>query len=148
MVVAAHVLLHLGRGVARMFHGDICVEVQSGRLCGHGSYSAVYNQSELSIRMTICGNTDTLDTQTGQITEGYNDLGGNVIQAECPVPTCPADFDGDDMIDASDLGRLLSEWTANDPCQDAACLAADLNDDGRVDAQDLTILLGVWGACQ
>jgi len=54
---------------------------------------------------------------------------------------CPADLNGDGLVDGADLGILLSAWGACDEC------LADLNGDGVVDGADLGILLTFWGAC-
>lgn len=53
-----------------------------------------------------------------------------------------ADFDGDGVVDGSDLGTLLGAWG---PCPGPgqACLA-DLSGDGQVDGADLGMLLGQW----
>jgi hypothetical protein len=57
-----------------------------------------------------------------------------------PPPGCPADLDGNGVVDGADLGLLLAAWGAgNGP--------ADLNDNGTVDGADLGILLAAWGAC-
>jgi agmatine deiminase len=57
------------------------------------------------------------------------------------APACPGDFNGDGVIDAADLGTLLSAFGT-------ASAAADINGDGIVDAADLGLLLGVFGtAC-
>ncbi len=55
--------------------------------------------------------------------------------------TCPADFNGDGNVEASDLAALLGNWG---PC--VGC-PADFDDDGDVDAADLALLLGSWGPC-
>lgn len=52
---------------------------------------------------------------------------------------CPADFDGDGLVGASDLAILLGAWNTNGPY--------DLDDSGLVGAGDLAILLGSWGPC-
>ena len=54
---------------------------------------------------------------------------------------CPADFDCNGIVDASDLATLLGSWGACSGCQ------ADINQDGQVDASDLATLLGSWGVC-
>lgn len=54
---------------------------------------------------------------------------------------CPADLNGDKLVDGNDLGALLGQWG---PC--AGC-EADFNGDGIVDGDDLGALLGLWGAC-
>jgi hypothetical protein len=55
---------------------------------------------------------------------------------------CPADLDGDRVVNGNDLGRLLAAWG---PCP-AGC-AADIVRDGAVDGIDLGMLLGSWGSC-
>jgi protocatechuate 3,4-dioxygenase beta subunit len=54
---------------------------------------------------------------------------------------CPADLNGDHVVDGADLGALLAAWGTCSGC------AADLNADGAVDGADLGALLAVWGAC-
>jgi hypothetical protein len=55
-------------------------------------------------------------------------------------PVCPADFNGDGVVDGEELTYLLGAWGTDDP-------VADVNDDGIVDGNDLTIILAGWGAC-
>ena len=52
---------------------------------------------------------------------------------------CPADLNGDDVVDGADLGALLGQWGGPG--------IADLNGDGVVDGADLGVLLGAWGGC-
>ena len=52
---------------------------------------------------------------------------------------CPADFDNDGEVGASDLATLLGAWGTN---------GADLDGDGDTGASDLAILLAAWGNCQ
>lgn len=62
---------------------------------------------------------------------------------------CPADLNGDLIVNGFDLALLLGEWTGAatyDPCRPA--LAADLSGDCRVNGFDLALLLGAWGACR
>lgn len=54
--------------------------------------------------------------------------------------SCPADLDGGDTVDVSDLLQLLSAWG---PC---GC-AEDLDGSGAVDVADLLELLSAWGPC-
>ena len=51
---------------------------------------------------------------------------------------CPADFDGNGVVDTADLLFLLGAWGTPD---------GDVNDDGTTDTADLLILLGEWGEC-
>jgi len=64
---------------------------------------------------------------------------GVLIDDQKKTP-CPADLNGDGVVDGADLGALLNAWGTNDP-------AADLSGDGVVDGADLGILLNAWGAC-
>lgn len=48
-----------------------------------------------------------------------------------------ADFNGDYVVDSSDMGLLYAAWGTDDP-------AFDLNGDGVVDGGDLGILLNYW----
>ncbi len=54
---------------------------------------------------------------------------------------CPADLNGDGVVNAADLALLLGAWGLNPGNP------ADLNDDGAVNAADLALLLGSWGPC-
>ena len=59
-----------------------------------------------------------------------------------PAPACPADLNGDHIVDGADLGALLGAWG---PC--GGSCPADLTGDGQVDGADLGVLLGDWGNC-
>jgi len=52
---------------------------------------------------------------------------------------CLADLDGNGVVGAADLARLLGNWGACPGCP------SDINDDGQVNAADLSTLLGFWG---
>jgi len=81
----------------------------------------------------VCGNT------VGQIWGDYTDGGGNTIADECPV--CPADINGDVIVNVSDLLVVIDQWGLTDS-------PADVNDDGIVDVSDLLIVVGNWGPCE
>ena len=53
--------------------------------------------------------------------------------------TCPADINGDEVVDGADLTILLGAW--------GSAFDADIDGSGLVDGADLTILLGSWGLC-
>lgn len=59
--------------------------------------------------------------------------------------SCPADFDGDAVIDVLDLLALISHWGSCPP-PPAAC-PWDLDQSGAVDVLDLLALLTDWGPC-
>ncbi|MEE2973114.1 MAG: hypothetical protein VX672_08310, partial [Planctomycetota bacterium] len=55
---------------------------------------------------------------------------------------CPADLDGDGVVDGADAGLLLAGWG---PCH-TVC-RGDLDGDGDVDGADLGLFLSAWGSC-
>jgi hypothetical protein len=60
----------------------------------------------------------------------------------CPYVLCPADLNGDQVVNGADLGVLLGSWGVTNPGG-----RGDLNGDGTVNGADLGILLGSWGGC-
>ena len=52
--------------------------------------------------------------------------------------SCPADFDGDGMVGASDLSLVLASW---------GLVTGDLDGDATTGASDLSLLLAAWGTC-
>jgi hypothetical protein len=55
---------------------------------------------------------------------------------------CPADLNGDGVVDGGDLGQLLAAWGTASPGA-----TADLNADGSIDGFDLAYMLAGWGTC-
>jgi hypothetical protein len=55
------------------------------------------------------------------------------------VDPCPADLNGDDIVNGADLGLLLSAWGTAEQ---------DITGDALTDGTDLGILLASWGACE
>ena len=100
----------------------------------------VYNGSDI-IAPTIsdsflCGNTPE------EIVGIWNDAGDNCIGStclDCDIP-CPADADGDGMVDGADLTMFLGAWDTADPL-------FDYDGNGMVDGADLLVILGAWGDC-
>ena len=108
-----------------------------GIYTGFGS-EAVSNPS--LIDTTVCGN------QWGQISAGYQDLGGNCVTNSCDdcdpssADSCPADLDGNDLVDSADLGLVIGGWGTSGS-------VADIDGDGVVNATDLGLVIGAWGPC-
>jgi len=53
---------------------------------------------------------------------------------------CPADCNGDGVVDVSDMLSIIDGWGTSDGC--------DTNEDGIIDVIDLLEVVGNWGACQ
>jgi uncharacterized membrane protein len=53
-------------------------------------------------------------------------------------PECPADLDGNGIVNAADLAILLASWGGP---------GGDLDGNGTTGGGDLSILLGAWGPC-
>jgi predicted outer membrane repeat protein len=90
-----------------------------------------------NVVMTACVFTECCQNVPyffGSDPELMNDLGW-------PCADCVGDVTCDAMVNAGDLGRLLSAW-------DTTQQRYDLNEDGIVNAADLGLLLGAWGPCQ
>ena len=65
------------------------------------------------------------------------DLNGDGIIV---ITDCPADFNGDGVVNGIDLAVVLANWGSSNP-------VGDFNEDGLIDGQDLTVLLADWGFC-
>lgn len=88
---------------------------------------------------------DVLDASFAGATGGIGFYGfsqDNVILSNvCVTPTpgdCPADINGDGVVDGGDLGIVLAGFGG-------AGGTADVNQDGIVDGSDLGIVLAAWG---
>jgi hypothetical protein len=55
-------------------------------------------------------------------------------------PTCPADCNGDGVIDVNDLLSIIDGWGTSSGC--------DINQDGIIDVIDLLEVVGNWGTCE
>ena len=114
---------------------------------GNGGGINVGTGSQARLLNTIvCGNTNNAGGAS-QTVGSIADLGGNDILDECPPDTepCLGDINGDEVVDAGDLGLLIGEWGCI-PGPKNTC-TADLNEDGIVDSGDLGLLISAWGAC-
>ena len=58
----------------------------------------------------------------------------------CEGVACPADINGDALVNSADLTIVLAAWGSADG-------VADVNDDGVVDGLDLASILSAWGNC-
>jgi hypothetical protein len=87
----------------------------------------------------VCGNTyyiavgayGAAGSGSGQITLTQD--------GKCSGSNCPADLNGDGLVNAADLTTLLASWGGT---------GGDINGDGTTNAADITSLLAAWGQCQ
>lgn len=73
---------------------------------------------------------------------------GTLTPASTATPQCPADVNGDGMVNSADISAYLTDWNAAvnpggcppppDPCP------ADINGDGTVNSADISASLTVW----
>ena len=84
----------------------------------------------LSAGTNICNNTPK------------NVDGPYFIEGSVTVCECHGDFFADGIVNAADLGILLSNWGLTNPNG-----AGDANHDGLVNAIDVSVLLANWGVC-
>ena len=110
---------------------DQCTVQSNSARDGGGFW--IGSQAEAHLAETsFCGNGE------GHISGRWNDLGGNDFSEFC---IASGDFNGDGLIDVSDLLIVLGAWG---PCPEDDGCPADLDGDGVVDASDLMILLANW----
>jgi hypothetical protein len=64
-----------------------------------------------------------------------------VVAGVVPAIPCPADVNGDDLVNANDLLAVIGAWGACAGCP------ADVNNDGSVNVTDLLTVIGAWGPC-
>ncbi len=67
------------------------------------------------------------------------DMGAYEFQP--PLPPCPADVTGDEIVDVLDLLAVLAAWGESG-------VPEDITGDGTVDVPDLLEILSAWGPCQ
>ncbi|UCD75480.1 MAG: M28 family peptidase [Phycisphaerales bacterium] len=71
---------------------------------------------------------------------GWNIDDVQITALDCNDP-CPADANGDGLVNIDDVFAVLAAWGACDDCPE------DINDDGMVDIDDVFEVLGAWGPC-
>ena len=71
-----------------------------------------------------------------------DDQNDNGIPDDCEA-SCPADLDGNGIVNGADMGLFFVQWGE---CPDNC--AADFNGDGAVNGVDLGSFLKSWGPCE
>ncbi len=62
----------------------------------------------------------------------------SIMAATAARGDCPADLNGDLVVDGTDLGSILSAWGTP---------FGDLTGDGMTSGEDLSVIFGSWGPC-
>ena len=124
---------------------DCDITENSAGIHGAGMYSIVGCGCNPTLRAsTFCSNTILgVSTDSNQIEGGWQsggDISSNTITANCQSD-CPADFNGDGVVNGGDFGLLLGAWGCT------VCDDQDLDDNGVVSGSDIGALLSVWGPC-
>jgi len=99
---------------------------------GAGGLRVLGRQSScvLANGTSICGNL------------ARNVGGPYLVDGAASVCDCEADFVGDGVVNAADLGVILNSWGIAGPQG-----FGDLDHNGLVNAADLSLLLSNWGPC-
>lgn len=81
-----------------------------------------------------------IDPTSGEVTV-FPDLGLSFrALSTASYAACPADLNGDDVVNIDDVFNVLSYWGQSG-------VPADINEDGEVDIDDLFAVLSEWGDC-
>ena len=124
-----------------MWMQDTRVELANVRIIGNecngpsGSGGGVYSRFNTSLSLQeskICGNSPD---DFG----GVGELIADGMSSVCSEDILAGDITGDGIVNAADLGLILSSWG---PCPPSC--TGDLNGDGTVNAADLGLLLANW----
>jgi formylglycine-generating enzyme required for sulfatase activity len=113
----------------------------------NGSWNDGHNPSTCSTAAIIewsadCNGDGVVDY--GQILQGQLvDTNLDGVPDICEVDPCPADTNGNGVVNHVDLAAVLSSWGTDGQSEGDA----DTNNDGIVDGLDLTCVLGGWGPC-
>ena len=96
------------------------------------------------------GNSNSYDVALGDLDDDgdldamITNLGQpNTVWINGSCESCIGDIDGDEKVDAADLGLLTGAWSTDGSTVEGS----DINGDGMVDAGDLGLLIGAWGPC-
>ena len=133
-----------GNNAIQIFNSFACDSSGVPSLCATMSQADI-DLTDMYVELDCNENgiTDAIEIFEGSVEDSDHDgvidcceVGGSCI--------CAGDTDGNDVIDATDLGILLALW-GNDG---GTIPAADVNGDGFVGSADLGILLASWGPCE
>lgn len=73
-----------------------------------------------------------------------SDIGA--FETQVATSVCPADLNGDGLVNGADIATLLAQWNTSVPMTNPFA-SADFNQDGFVNGADLSFMLANFGAC-
>ncbi len=114
------------------FPGNLAADFRADEAVAGGTWTDIQDW----IITTMSSESIELDDLSGAELQGSDDYTVNEEMNEGP------DFNGDGMVNGSDLATLLANWGE---CPKEGACVADLNDDGVVNGSDLATLLANWG---
>lgn len=130
----------LGSGTSLQVAFTPSIAVSSAAPCGNSFVRVRVTYQPVSA--VDCDGNGALDLC--EILSGSgSDANNNNVLDVCEGGGCSADFNGNGVVDGTDLAVVLAAWG---PCAGASC-SADINRDGSVNGLDLTALLAAWGPC-
>lgn len=104
-----------------------------------GGSAADVNGGTTYIRSASCGITEYATYGSiGFDVEWFASAQGTLGGGGTP---CPADFNGDGIVDGADFGTILAEWGPCSGCD------GDLDGNGEVNGADVGQILAAWGVC-
>lgn len=122
---------------------DVGVQGSLGEIASLGELLFATDRDTIGDGRRGVGSFAILDNGSLLPIGGFVDTEGitpNGVAAWAPgAPPCPADLNGDGIVNASDLADLLASWNGRG--------SADLDGDGTVGPADLAQLLASWGPC-
>lgn len=127
------------------------VELQGGQAVIGSEYhsgatlygGAVFAMSFRDGDCNLNGTCDSIDIYA----ELSPDINANGIPDECESLPCPADTNGDNAVNVTDLLAVITSWGPCANCPPLSC-TADINDDCSVNVTDLLAIITAWGACR
>lgn len=111
--------------------GEISVELING-------YEPMVGD-EFTVLTANSGLNGMFDALVGDDGFEVSYLGNTVVLTYVGIDACPADLNGDGVVDGMDLAAILANW--------GGAGVTDLNGDGVTDGPDLAAALAAWGGC-
>ena len=105
----------------------------------HVSFSVNDFAGDISqVQLRFTASDEGADTQS-VVEAGVDAIMVSAVDCD-DVNPCPADANGDGVVNVNDLLGAIGDWGLSDS-------PADVNGDGTVNITDLLAMIGAWGAC-